>query len=492
MKKTLLYTMFATALFITSCTKDFEELDRPKTTSEKIDPNALFTRSLVTGSGLSVGVWQWQHQISGSVYAQHFSNIQVGTNFTSDNYEPRAWNLVWEWYYSTSNFASMHYNYHVIKLAREINNPVKEAVARIWNVYLVQQVTDMYGDIAYFQAFREIRPAFDPQKDIYLDLLKELDESVAMIKQFQNFGYQTYGQADVLFGGDSDKWIRFANAMTMRLALRASKTSEFTNSMLPYLQKINLGETMSSLQHSARIIPDPTGPTYHVKNPLTYVYGWHEVRLSKTMYDILNANNDPRLQVFAEPNAAGQYVGLPNGQPHSLLSEQRDSNFKPNYCNIGQFFIQPETPHSLLTWAESCFMKAEAAQKGYISGSAEAYYNEGITASMNQFGITDAVAISVYLNGPAKFDPAKALEQIYTQRWIALYPNGHEAWSLVRQTGFPQMNLPVYTFPGNNEMPRRKPYPDSEKQSNSENYQKAVDRMGGDSQYTRMWWDVHN
>jgi hypothetical protein len=119
MKKTILYTAATIAILVFSgCTKNFEELDRPKTTSETIDPNALFTRSIVTGSGISVGVWQWMHQISGSVYAQHFSNIQVGANFTSDNYEPKAWNLVWDWYYARSNFAPMHYNYHVIKLSK--------------------------------------------------------------------------------------------------------------------------------------------------------------------------------------------------------------------------------------------------------------------------------------------------------------------------------------------------------------------------------------
>lgn len=492
MKKNLIYMALAGIFTITACTKDFEELDRPKTTSEQIDPNSLFTRSLVTGSGLSVGVWQWMHQISGSVYAQHLTNIQVGANFTSDNYEPRAWNLVWDWYYARANFAPIHYNYHVIKLSQELENPIKEAVARIWNVYMVQQVTDMYGDIPYFDAFEKIRPAFDAQKDIYLDLLQELDLAVAMIRQFRDFGYPGYGAADVLYQGNLDHWIRFANAMTLRLALRASNTAEFNASILPYIQKIDLSETMSSLQHGAFIIPDADGPTYHVKNPLAFVYGWHEVRMSKTMFDILDQLNDPRMQVFAEPNVDGDFVGLPNGQPHSLLSEQRDNYFKPKYCNLGQFFIQDNTPHYLLGWAESGFMKAEAAQRGFISGSAESFYNEGITASFHQFGITDAAVIDAYLNGPVKFDPAKALEQIWTQRWLALFPNGHEAWSVVRRTGFPHMNQPVYTFPGNEELPRRKPYPDAERQSNSENYQKAVARMGGDSQYTRLWWDGGN
>jgi hypothetical protein len=486
------YIALASLVLAAGCTKDFEELDRPKTTSDRIDPSSLFTRSLVTGSGLSVGVWQWMHQISGSVYAQHFANIQTGPNFTSDNYEPRAWNVVWDWYYARSSFAPLHYNFHVINLSRELENPIKEAVARIWNVYTVQQVTDMYGDMPLSEAFVSLRPAFDSQKDIYLFMLSELDESVKMIKQYKDFGFQGYGQADVLFLGNLDHWIYFANTMKLRLALRASNTAEFNAQILPYLQAMDLSETMNSQQHTAMIIPDPNGPTYHVKNPLAFVYGWHEVRLSKTMFDILDGLNDPRLMIYAEPNVNGEYVGLPNGQPHSLLSELYTTYYRPNYCNIGQIFTQDYTPHFLLTFAEASFMKAEAAQRGFISGSAEEFYNQGIRASFEQFGITNQAIINEYLGGEAQFDPSRALEQIWTQRWIALYPNGHEAWSVVRRTGYPEMMQPVYTFPGNEEMPRRKPFPDMESQYNAENYQKAVARMGGDSQYTRLWWDGGN
>jgi len=490
--KNIALAIFAASFVLVSCTKDFEELDRPQTTSDIIDPSPLFTRALVTGSGLSVGVWQWMHQISGSVYAQHFANIQVGANFTSDNYEPRAWDAVWNWYYAQSSFAPMHYTHHVINLSKGLQNPIREAIARIWMVYLVQQVTDMYGDIPVFEAFKVIKPAFDSQKDIYLHLLNELEQSVSTIKEFRNSGYPTFGQADVLFQGNLDSWIAFSNTMLMRLALRASNTAEFNSQIKPFLERMVVAETIGNHNQTAKIIPDPVGPTYHVKNPLIFVSAWHEVRLSKTIFDILWEHGDPRLQVFANPNAAGEYVGLPNGQPHSLLAELRDSHFRPNFCNIGDFFLDEYSPHFLVTYAESCFLKAEAAHRGYIAGSAQAFYNEGVTASFNQFGITDQTAISSYLSGNAQFNPAKALEQIWTQRWIALFPNGHEAWSLVRRTGFPQINQPVYTFPGNEQMPRRKQYPNAEMQSNNENYSAAVARMGGDSQYTRVWWDGGN
>ncbi len=487
------YISIAALFLILGCTKDFEELDRPKTTSNFIEPDALFTRTLVTGSGISAGVWQWMHQISGSVYAQHFANIQVGANFTSDNYEPRAWNIPWNWYYNTPNFASLTYNYHVIKLARELDNPIKEAVARIWNVYLIQQVTDMYGDMPVSQAFENIRPEFDTQKDIYLFMLSELKSAIDQIEANENIaGIEGFGQSDILYSGNLDHWKRFANTMMLRLALRASNTTVFDTQIKPFLQSMNTELTMTSSNHMARILPDPTGPTYHVKNPLTFVAVWNEVRMSKTMYVICTELNDPRMEIFFAPNSQGEYRGLENGLQHSYIQENRDTELIPNYNNIGSFLTDENTPHNLVTIAEALLLKAEAAQRGFIAGSAEDYYNQAILASFDQFGITDPQVIDDYFSGPAKFDPARALEQIWTQRWIAVFPNGHEAWSVVRRTGVPEMMTPVYTFPGNEEMPRRKPFPDSESQYNNENYQKAVARMGGDTQYTRVWWDGGN
>jgi hypothetical protein len=477
------------AILLSACTKDFEEYAKPTTTAEQIDPKYLFTRSLVTGSGISVGVWQYIHQIGGSYWAQHFANIQP--NFRWDNYEPTPGNTKWDWYYAREHFAPLFLNYQVIKLSRELENPIKEGVARIWNVYMFQFLTDTYGDLPYFEAFQSIRPAFDSQQAVYTDMLKELEEAVQQVKTYQNAGYEGYAEADVFFDGDLNKWIRFGNSLILRLALRVSNVAQ-ANLTQPYLQRLNLAETMQGNADLVRILPDPNGPTYHVKNPIAFVFGWNEVRMSKTMFDILTGLNDPRMQVMFNPNSSGQYVGLQNGQNPDSLSLRYNSYYRPQFCNIGNFFIQDNTPLFLFTYAEACFLKAEAAQKGFIAGSAQDFYEQGIRASMQQLGITEEAEIQAYLSGPAAFNPGSALEQIYTQRWIALFPNGAEAWALVRQTGVPQMGPLVFYYPGNEQMPRRKPYPVNERRYNAANYDAAVARMGGDSQYTRVWWDGGN
>lgn len=488
MKKIVFYTLIFASLII-GCTDDFEEIDSPKTSSDQIKPDYLFTRSLVTGSGISVGVWQLVHQTAGSVYGQHFANIKPG--FTSDNYEPGPANTVWDWYYARAHFAPLNLNFQTIQLAQKQENPIKEACARIWQVYMYQLITDMYGDVPYSQAFVTSKPSFDNQAEIYSDLLSELKESMDILKANKDKGFEGYGEADVVYNGDLNKWERFAGSLMMRIALRASNVAEESMTRA-YLSQLDINSTMQNNEDIVQFIPDADGPTYHVKNPLKYVYGWEEVRMSKTMFDLLNNNSDPRLQVYAEPNEDGEYVGLENGQSQDDLNLYYNSVYKPKYCNIGEFFLQDETPHYVFTYAEACFLKAEAAHRGYIVGSAEEFYNEGIEASFNQFGITDSESLNNYLEGSAKFNSSNALQQIYEQRWLALFPNGNEAWNLVRRTGYPEMNTPVYTWPDNPDMPRRQPYPVAERRYNVDKYNAAVDRMGGDSQYTRVWWDGGN
>lgn len=488
MKNLIIYSLLFVLVF-NACTDDFDEIDRPKTTSEQIEPDYLFTRSLVAGSGLSVGVWQLVHQTAGSVYAQQFANIKPG--FTSDNYEPGPGNTVWDWYYARNHFAPINLNYRVIELATNLENPVKLACARIWQVYMYQLITDMYGDIPYTDAFLSSKPKFDKQSDIYADLLKELKESMDLIATYGDKGYVGFNDADVLFNGDLTKWERFAGSLMMRIALRASNVAE-DELTRTYLSQLDLGKTMQSNEDIVKVIPDADGPTYHVKNPMKYVSVWEEVRMSKTMYDMLDKNADPRLQVYAAPNEDGNYVGLENGQTQDNLSLYYTTVYQPKYCDIGEFFLQDETPHYLFTYAEACFLKAEAAQRGYISGNALEFYNQGLQASLTQFDITDTDVQNTFINGNAKFDASKGLEQIYEQRWLAFFPNGNEAWNLVRRVGHPVMNTPVYTWPDNPDMPRRMPYPVNERRYNEENYNAAVNHMGGDSQYTRVWWDGGN
>lgn len=505
MKKLIYILSLFSILCVTSCTDDFDEKNRPKTGSSTTSPDEVFTRSLVTGSGLSYQVWQQMHQTTTSEWVQHWANIVP--RFRGDNYEPELGDVVWKYYYSRQYFAPLSLNFQTMKLIDETDkSPLKMACAKIWNVYLFHLITDSYGDIPYSEAFHSLKPKFDSQQYIYEDMLKTLSGSVELIKANQSTGYIAFGKADVLYQGDMNKWIKFANALTLRLSLRISNVApQLAQS---YISKIKLDEVISSNAESAfiRSVPEATaGGNHEIKNAMGFVYGWQEVRLSENFMEHLDGTKfgieDPRLKQFAEKTKAnGSYKGLKNGQESQVLAGDPDF-FKENYSNIGPYFNSKvyEVPVLLLTNSETQFLLAEAQLKGWLVGgkSAEEYYKAGIEASMDQYarfwdGTTAITADEKqnYVNAPGvTFDSSKALEQIITQKWISLYTNGQEAWSEMRRTGFPKIHALLDPYPGNTEMPRRRLYSSDEQKYNKANIEAAIKRMGGDSQYTRVWWD---
>ncbi len=483
MKSKLLISILACGLGLTACTSGFDDLDFPKTTSVVIDPAPILTRSFVTGSGISVGIWQSSNQLTTLDWSQQVSTIKA--NFTTAHYEPSPKGSVWSWWYSDDAFAGLHLCDHAIQLAEKIENVNHEAVARIWRVYMFQFLTDLYGDIPYSEAFRSVAPKFDPQQSIYEDMISELQTAVKTLKENKNSGYPSLGSADIFFNGNLDQWIKFGNSMLIRLAMQCSNVAaaEITKPVLTSINLSDMSEYISSNADNVRVLPDPAGPTYHVKNPYSFVASWEEIRISENLYNRLKRYDDPRMEIYMAPNQQGQYVGLPSGQRIEDLNANYQSDYIPNYCNFGDYFIQDETPFLLLSASEISFLLAEAAAKGYIAGSANTYYENAVRLSLEYYDVPQQ-QISEFLSRATYSE-----DNLYTQFWIALFPNGPQSWNLVRRTGKPEISPLIYHWPDNPDMPRRFSYPTSELRYNPDNTQEAIDRMGGDSQYTRMWWD---
>jgi hypothetical protein len=146
-------------------------------------------------------------------------------------------------------------------------------------------------------------------------------------------------------------------------------------------------------------------------------------------------------------------------------------------------------PSILMDYAEVQFIFAEAAQRGLLTagtGTAATYYYNGITASMEYYGISSA-AIASYLAQPSVvYNAANGLQQIALQKWIALYAQGTEAWANQRRTGIPSLEVgPEATLAI---IPNRLEYPQSEQSLNLSNYNAAVASQGPNDKTTKMWW----
>ena len=496
---------------LSSCTKNFEEIntDTTRPNPANADANSLFGAAVSNGM-MRAFEFQRVQALYPDLYSQYFATSAV--YFPTDRY---GYNTNW-----------LEAGWNLI-FPRDINNlitiinsstslPEQKAVARIWKVFLFHRYADLYGDIPYFNVGNSDKPqVFDAQKDIYYDFFKELDEAYNTLNTSSLL--TAYNNQDPIYGASANTnvalWKKFANSLRLRLAIRISN-KDAAKAKIEGEKAISLGTFISNTDNAfARV-------SAQVPNPLNQITGFGEFRMSATMESLLIGYTDPRLgqyfSVVADPTAAAvkPYNGVANGLLPAQLS---GANSNASLSNVGPRFLgvnQASNPIIVLTYAEVCFNKSEAAFLGWNvgTGTDEQWYNNGIAASMNQFSITNAASITAYQNDntslpvipdgltratstlPIKFASVASnkVEQICIQRYLACFPDGFEGWSIFRRTGFPKL-FPVASLESTSDVApgqfvQRIPYPDAVRSLSNAEVIKASARMGGDKQATKLWF----
>jgi hypothetical protein len=374
-------------------------------------------------------------------------------------------------------------------------SPNVEAVGLIWKTWIFHLVTDLWGDVPYSEALKAkegiTTPAYDSQQAIYAAMIQSLKDAVAKLDP----AAPDFGSGDILYGNDFGKWGRFANSLRMRLAMRLQAVDPAT-AQTEFVSAYNAGGFTSNDDNAMLEWP---GAPY--QNPFYENWtGRDDHGISAAMVDTLTSLNDPRLQLYAEPHqypaAApdGRYVGLGNNiaTPDSSLAY---------YSRIGNFWRRDgaASPTAIMTYSEVLFLEAEAAERGWIAGSAATLYEDAIRANMAQYapwapaneptqGEIDAYVVQanvVYVPG------ATGLAQIQLQKWISLFMNGHEAWANQRRT-----DLPVLTAGPDldlTRLPVRYFYPAGEQSLNAANLAAAMANQGGKGGdlVGTVWWDIN-
>lgn len=482
-------------LLISGCKKieDFGDMNIDPTKVPNPTTRSLFTNALQALSG-SVTTTTGQAQSLpalvvgnniGFIWAQHMSE---GPYLTSSNYADAAAGQAYGAYYSGAliNLQKIIDFNTAGTLEAEpgangaTNNQL--AAARILKAFVFWKLTDRWGDLPYEEALKgaeNLTPAYQKQELIYTDLFKELKEAAAQIDE-GGAGMQ----GDILLGGNMAKWKKFAATQRLFMALRMSKVypaasglaaTEF-NAALPDV--IGSGEDISYTYISGDPVNNnPWYVNYSISNR-------NDFAISLPLVNYMKANgreDDPRLPVFAETLPNGTIRGLEYGRITQI-------NIPNAFSRLGDAFRQQDSPAYWLTYAQVLFAEAEAAKLGWIAGgdvTAKEKYEAGIDASLALYGVPDAT----FKNETGiLYNPATAIQQISTQRWIHLFLNGWEAWSEWRRTGFPALQ----PGPGTTNtagIPRRQAYPVADRTSNKENYDKVVAQQGPDNINTRMWWD---
>lgn len=461
----------------------------------------------------------WPFQTMQNLEADMFSGYfhDMNGSFNSNN---STYHLNDSW--TSSNWT---YTYGYVMTAaknaerRNADRPEFLGVAKILKVELMHRIADIYGPLVYTNYGESTGSEPDDMKTAYYAFFTDLDEALVAIRSYvaANPDKNPFKKSDFLTPNQTyGDWIKFANSLRLRLAIRLSgvdpsKAAEET--------KKALSDEGGVLEEPADVIA-VNATTSGFSNPLGEINkGWGEVFMNANMESYLVGYDDPRISKYYNPavggsegalfDIAGKYKGVRQGTgvTHSKYSDHSSSTVAQN------------TDAILLTAAEVWFLRAEAALRGYISGDPGEYYKKGVETSFAQWG---AANVSDYLASEKvptdykdafdkKFDvPAAStvtpkwdnalsneqkLEKIITQKWLAIYPEGCEAWTEQRRTGYPKLfKVAVNNSGGTIDtdiMIRRLFYPQALISDNPTQYGQLTQALGGpDTGGTRLWWDT--
>ena len=469
--------IIAVSSLMFSCTKDFTEINTDPNRIDKISPGTLLNPIIYEVASFNM---QRADAIT-------FDLMQVMLNFPSatggihryeitENTGSSTWNTYYRW---LKNIREMY------DASVAAQDPNYQAIAMTLNAWVTSNLTDVFGDVPYSEALRGdegvFYPKFDKQEEIYSKLLSDLDSAN---KLFVTNKAMVYG-TEILFANNVSKWKKFCNSLHMRLLLRLSNVPAIDSyTKLRTIVSDPVTYPIFTSNADAAVL-NLTGIT-----PLVSPWGrpvdFPTFRAAGEFFiDSLVAMNDPRLPKFVSQarsldpgNPTIGYKGIPSGYTGS------ESQFKYQPSNFLQALVTAPMIVPILPYAEVEFIKAELEWKSGNDAAAQTAYQKGVKAAIEQWGLT--LPADYFLNPFAAYDGT--LEQIMLQKYYELFFVDYQQWSEYRRTGLPV--LPV--GPGmlnDGIMPSRLLYPISVRISNPENYQAAVEAMGGDDINVKVWWD---
>jgi hypothetical protein len=510
------YIIIFCALFCSGCDTDFVEVNTNPYAAVEIDPAFLFA-----GAQRShLGTWAAEHTI-----VQHFVNpynqgATLGFNFNEDI--DGVSNPKWDQSYPTTVRSLVQ---ALVILGDDTERVNLRSMIRIWKAQIYMGLVDTYGNIPYSQAGRAVSdriyfPVYEDDAAIYEDLYQEIKESLSDLNPDAD-----YVSADLFYGRNAQnpitsateqvaKWKKLGNSLLLRLGMRYSKVDP--DKAASIVSEAHSGGVMTSNADNAYVKYDGKLYVHDENNNLrNFSYFYYA---AEPFVDQLKSTNDPRgkfiLANFADPAAvanddepdtvlANQF-GAPVGVISTTLAQAPYRGARAGGLNYSQMNIwvlaSPEAPDFYVTFAQTSLLLAEAAQRGWVTGSAQTYYEDAIKADMHVYSLypgTKPVTesqIETYLAHPSvDFSLAttdeEALELINTQYWIVNLRNGTEAFANFRRSGYPQLNPNLSNNNLNGGFARRMSYPDREASANAANYQSAATAMGGDNLTARVFWD---
>ncbi len=489
-KYTSILIAFMIIFGLNACDERFEEINTNPNGISDVDPAHLFATA--ARNQFRSGVAGFDYKIASQM--AHFY-VGVFVERFIDQYQQDLSGESYEDLYNTVYLNLIKYYNEIMTLTgpgMEKEHPMQYAVADVMAVLSYAKLTDAFGDIPYFNGglgnVGELSPEYDSQRDIYFDMIDRLAADIETLKQADGT-VGLIGQ-DPIYGDDPDLWIRFANSLRFRLAMRIRHVE-------PGLAAETITECLSeplltSNAHNA-VQLGIDGDNAQLFSPWYGPYSYYNFRISDKVVTQLSSTNDPRLSIYASQMSNGTYKGFVNG----LVEEAFGDSINLEHSYPGEYLVGRGANTYLMTAAEIAFLQAECALYGLGGSDENSHFRNGIELTLRRVGVSEEDITTFMATETATLSGTQdeQFEQICTQMWLAFAPNVSEAYSMMRRTGYPTIPIRdgIVLDPGDTEgeLPSRLVYPLSEKLRNGENVQQAIDNLdGGDELKSRVWWDV--
>ncbi len=498
------FIIFSTLLCAaTACTQYYEEYNTNPTQPTSV-PAVNLLSTMFEGYGQPQQNNCQFMNCMWACYSGHVAavaNWNLGTNIyayynPSDNHNSSTFSIL---------FGQVYPSYYYIQEQTNEQGAVY-AIALLSRVYNMHQLASLQGPIPYTKVENgQLEAGYDDEETAWHAMFEDLDKAIQILSQVSV--NNDLASIDQFYGGDCTKWLRFANTLKLRMAIRISNAPGMADFARNAAEEAVTSGVMTSTGHSC------WNTTNGKSGANGFAIQWmtEENKANACLVSYMNGYNDPRRPAYFQTASTGGYVGARFG------STQIPTTSTYNGVSKLKISDSQQNPMPVMYAAEAAFLMAEGALKGWNMGDTpESLYKKGIELSFEEFGIS---GVENYLNSTSlpgshtdRILPADSytnkstvcvkwnngdsddvkLEKILTQKWIALYLDPLNGWSDYRRTGYPQLfpstmssNANVSTTRG----ARRLRFPLSEYNTNTANVHEAVLMIGGqDNEGVDLWW----
>lgn len=475
----------ATVCFTTySCTGDFVEMNTNPNESAKVAPQSFIGPALYKTISANLNR---NLRVNNELVQV---TVTTNNNLEFHRYEVRATETeyMWRnWYVELTNFRDI---YSSAAAGQQEGFRAYQAVSRILDVWVSSLLTDMYGDVPYFESnlgYEELNttPVYDKQIDIYRDMFRKLEEANQLLKD--NTLPAAHASSDPLFAGNTLKWRKFGNSLYLRLLLRVSHKAELDAAV-----KIKEIVETKADQYPIMASHDDSAILYFTSQE-PYINPYLNARVidfngnkgyADFFIESLRETGDPRMDIWATQPTLGVYQGMQSGYPRGQVPEQQST--------LAPGLMSSPLLGNIMNYAELQFILAEFALREFIDQDLVNFYNNGVTASIQMWG--KEVPVGHFNNPKVAILPEDndnaVLKKIHLQKYFSLFLTDFQQWYEYRRT----RALDLIPGPGleGRTMPVRMTYPLITQALNKANYDEASARMGGNTPNALMWWQPAN